>query len=114
LIDNSDGDYLLKLLKAQFQNPKEYLLDNELYEKYLTRTTTVHQTDVPVSIPEDTENHSSEVITEKEVRESVKIQALLALIGEKWGSRFGCPGTTVIWSCKNGNQREMFYSTPFP
>lgn len=114
LMDKNDGDYLLKLLKAQSQNPEEYSLDNELYEKYLTRTTTVHQTDVPVSIPEDADNQLSEVIEEKEVRESVKIQALLAIIGEKWGSRYGCPEMTVIWSCKNGNRRVMSCSTPCP
>jgi len=114
LMDKNDGDFLLKLLKAQSQNPEEYPLDNELYEKYLTRTTTVHQTDVPVSIPEDADNQLSEVIEEKEVRESVKIQALLAIIGEKWGSRYGCPEMTVIWSCKNGNRRVMSCSTPCP
>ncbi len=114
MIDKKDGDYLLKLLKAQSQTHQDYPLDVEQYEKYLTRTTTVHQADVPVSIPEDLENHSGEVIEEKEVRESVKIQALIALIGEKWGSRFGCPGMTVIWSCKNGSQRAMSCSTPCP
>lgn len=91
LMDKNDGDFLLKLLKAQSQNPEEYPLDNELYEKYLTRTTTVHQTDVPVSIPEDADNQLSEVIEEKEVRESVKIQALLAIIGEKMGFKIWLP-----------------------
>lgn len=91
LMDKNDGDFLLKLLKAQSQNPEEYPLDNELYEKYLTRTTTVHQTDVPVSIPEDADNQLSEVIEEKEFRESVKIQALLAIIGEKMGFKIWLP-----------------------
>jgi len=71
LIDNNDGDYLLRLLKAQSQTPQEYPLD--------------------VSIPEDTDNHRNEVIEEKEVRESVKIQALLALIGEKMGFKIWLP-----------------------
>jgi len=90
-IDSTDGDYLLKLLKDQSQNPQNYPLDNELYNKYLTRTTTAQQTDVLVSVPEDTDNHSGEVIEEKEVRESVKIQALLALIGEKMGFKIWLP-----------------------
>lgn len=91
MIAKKDGDYLLRLLKTQSQASQEYPLDDEHYEKYLTRTTTVHQTDVPVSIPEDTENHSGEVIEEKEVRESVRIQALLALIGEKMGFKIWLP-----------------------
>lgn len=91
MIDKKDGDYLLKLLKAQSQTHQDYPLDVEQYEKYLTRTTTVHQADVPVSIPEDLENHSGEVIEEKEVRESVKIQALIALIGEKMGFKIWLP-----------------------
>lgn len=91
MIDKNDGDYLLKLLEAQSQTHQEYPLDDEHYGKYLTRTTTAHQADVPVSIPEDTENHSGEVIEEKEVRESIKIQALLALIGEKMGFKIWLP-----------------------
>lgn len=91
MIDKEDGDYLLKLLRAQSQTHQEYPLENEHYEKYLTRTTTAHHTHVPVSIPEDTDNHASEVIGEKEVRESVKIQALLSLIGEKMGFKIWLP-----------------------
>jgi hypothetical protein len=91
MIDKNDGGYLLRLLKTQSQTSQEYPLDEEHYEKYLTRTTTVHQIDVPVSIPEDTDNHSGEVIEEKEVRESIKIQALLALIGEKMGFKIWLP-----------------------
>ncbi len=91
LIDKNDGDHLIMLLRAQSETLQEYPLNGELYEKFLTRTITVHQADVPVSVPEDTNHHLGEVVEEKEVRESIKIQALLALIGEKMGFKIWLP-----------------------
>lgn len=91
LISDNDGDFLLRLLQAQSQDPVEYPLDDNLLKKYLISTTTVQQAEVPVSVPEDTDNQITEVVVEKEVRESVRIQALLAMIGEKMGFKVWLP-----------------------
>ncbi len=90
-LDQKDGDFLLRLLTTQLKDPIEYPLDEDLYQKYFQRTITIHQTVVPVSVPDDSNHQADEVVEEKEVRESIKIQALLSKIGEKMGFKIWLP-----------------------
>jgi len=91
MLDQKDGNFLLNLLTTQLKHPIEFPLDEDLYQKYLQQTITTHLTVVPVSVPDDSNHHADEVVEEKEVRESIKIQALLSKIGEKMGFKIWLP-----------------------
>ncbi|HHX08849.1 MAG TPA: hypothetical protein GX730_05395 [Chloroflexi bacterium] len=91
LLDKTDGDFLYAKLKAQLQNQIQYPLDEELYGKYLAITISTEKKDVSVIVPEDNHKKVPEKIEEKDVRESIKVQALLAMIGEKMGFKIWLP-----------------------
>lgn len=91
VLGQKDGAFLLNLLKTQLNNPIEYPLDEDLYQKYLQSTFKTPQVDVPVSIPEDSKNLTDNNIGDIEVRESIRIQSLLSKIGEKMGFKIWLP-----------------------
>lgn len=91
ILSEQDGEYLLNLLVSQSQNPVEYPLDEEHYKKYLTHTITGLQKVIAVIVPEDNHIITPVLVEEKEVRESIKIQTLLSMIGEKMGFKIWLP-----------------------
>lgn len=90
-LSDEDGKYLENLILSQLQNGANYPVDVEEYQKYLTQRVRSAEKDVSVSIPENGDKVKEEVRDETEVRESIKVQAMLAEIGEKMGFKIWIP-----------------------
>jgi hypothetical protein len=100
-IDDADGQYLERVLLHQKSNPKKYELDEG--DKKKLKTSTVKTQDskqVTVSIPENEETAAVSTSQHQNTqRESIKIQALLAKIGERMNLK--------IWLPRNDRQRVL-------
>src|SRR3569832_1037692 len=91
-LDDSDGNFLSKILMAQVASPKPYPLSEQDARKLATHK--VNQTDkmITVSVPEDASALDEAVVTpEEEIRESLRIQALIATIGAQMGMSIWLP-----------------------
>lgn len=98
-IDETDGKFLEGLIISQENNAEVYPVDEDEYHKYLTQR--IHRVDrvVIVSVPEDATDH--EVVEQEAeiIRDSIRIQAMLARIGERMGFS--------IWIPKNDRSRVL-------
>lgn len=89
-LTNADGELLEGLLTSQLQHSAvDYPVDDVEYQKYFRKQVQGIGKPVVVSIPQDEEVHQD--IVEGVNRESIKMQALLAKIGEKMGFRIWIP-----------------------
>lgn len=92
-IADDDGRFLEDLLVAQSQTGREFPLSES--EKAALKTHTVRRTDktVAVTVPTETDEPVpfESIDTAHEVRESIKIQALLADIGSRMGLKIWIP-----------------------
>jgi len=92
-IDESDGQFLEQFILAQVNGTETFEIDEQEYEKLATHK--VRRTDkvVSVSVPQDNyadaEDDSRPAHTD--VRESIKMQALLAYIGAQMGMKIWIP-----------------------
>lgn len=89
-LEDKDGLFLAELLMAQFNQGKEYPLDEQDRKKLATHTVNRPDKVVTVSVPESTASEKVEE-TEGETRESIKIQALIAKIGARMGLSIWIP-----------------------
>ena len=115
-LEDSDGEYLEKLLMKQNENPKIYPLD-EIEKKKLKNpiVKTQDSKQVSVVIPENDEHahHTQTNGTEPTTqRESIRIQALLADIGEKMNFKIWIPRSdrqrvSELWSPKTSCLLEI-------
>lgn len=99
-LDDKDGEYLEKLLKAQSTNTVVYPLterDSKVLKIQTVRTQDNKQ--VAVSIPENEATTLNSNQQQNTQRESIKIQALLAEIGERMNLK--------IWIPRNDRQRVL-------
>src|SRR5215212_1178665 len=77
-----DGQFLEKLILAQAAHGKKHPLDEREYQKFVTHTVRRLDKVVAVTVPQDTEVEPVNVLPAlSEVRESIKIQAILGTIG---------------------------------
>jgi predicted RNA-binding protein len=94
-IDEKDGRFLEQLILAQLKGGQVHPIDEREYERWTThkvRRPDKPEVEVTVSIPENTEAQDTKVPTpQADVRESIKIQAMLANIGAKMGMRIWLP-----------------------
>lgn len=92
ILSEADGQFLADLLLEQARVQHRYPFDEREYQKYLTRSVRGSAKTVDVTVPE---NHEEETaiapIVHDEVRESIKMQALLASIGQKMGMKIWIP-----------------------
>lgn len=91
-LDEPDGKYLDKTLSAQSKSPTKYALDAQ--DTKLLTTHTVNRVDkvVSVSVPVDAEvSKASKASPQPEVRESIRIQSLIAQAGAKMGMAIWVP-----------------------
>ena len=87
-----DGQFLEQLLLAQPSNGKLYELDEREQHKFKTYTVRRLDKVVTNSVPQDIDTEPETTPSPaSEVRESIKIQALLASIGAKMGMRIWIP-----------------------
>ncbi len=104
-IEDQDAKYIERLLHAQVNGGTTYPVDEEKYKKFVTKRVRRIDRTVSVSVPEEEEGEDTEASAEGEVRESIKIQAMLARIGETMGFRIWIPRndrTRVHQSWKDG------------
>jgi hypothetical protein len=110
-IEDADGKYLESLLMRQKNGGREYPVDET--DKKRLATYTVQRTDraVTVSVPEEaTLEVESEQSALPDIRESAKIQALLAKIGTEMGMQIWIPKADrglVIQEWPNSSQNLL-------
>jgi len=89
-LDEEDGRFLEQFILAQAEGGEVFPVDESEYQKLLAHRVRRLDKTVTVSVPQDTEAEMG-AVSETEVRESIKIQALLASIGAKMGMRIWIP-----------------------
>jgi hypothetical protein len=91
-LDDADGQFLFDRLKAQLEGGIRYPLEEEDRRKLATHTVTRPNKIVAVTVPDDSGSiEISEQPIETEVRESIRIQALIADIGASMGLSIWVP-----------------------
>ena len=90
-IDEADARFLEKLLFDQDKNGKTYPVDETKYRKLAKQKVKRADKEVAVTVPEDDEPEEDQAPPERTQRDSVKVQALLARIGETMGLRIWLP-----------------------
>jgi hypothetical protein len=91
-LDDGDGQFLANKLNGQAGNNKLYPLDENDLRKLATHTVNRSDKIIAVSVPEDLAiPEESEVLPEAEVRESIRVQALIASIGTSMGFSIWIP-----------------------
>jgi EVE domain len=105
-----DGQFLESLLTAQQSGGPVYPVDEDKYRRWLVQKVRRPDKVVPVTVPEDeeAEDETEPVDKGQAIRESARIQALLAALGEKMGFKIWLPKndrTTVLqgWNPKDGS-----------
>lgn len=90
-IDDVDADLIESALKQQTNSGKVFPLDENDRRKLTTHTVRRLDKDVTVTIPDDTDISPRETAEPGDVRESLKIQALIAEIGSRMGMQIWIP-----------------------
>lgn len=90
-LSDEDGKFLEELILSQVKNGDTYPVDEDEYQKHLTQRVRSTSKDIEVSIPDNSDKSEDQAKVEPDVRESIKIQALLADIGEKMGFKIWIP-----------------------
>jgi hypothetical protein len=92
-LDDADGRFLVESLKAQDANGRVYPLDGEDMRRIATHSVTRPDKIVTVSVPDDPTLFDAvpEGPRQNDVRESIKIQALIAKIGASMGMSIWLP-----------------------
>jgi predicted RNA-binding protein len=90
-LDENDAKLLEKLILDQAQKGEIFEINEDEYKKLITHR--IHRTDrvITVTVPDDTQNKSSDNVNQPEARESIKIQSLLASIGSQMGMSIWLP-----------------------
>jgi len=88
-VDDADGAFLEALIRDQMDGGESYPVDQDAYKKLATHRVRRADKDVTVTVPEDTE--AQEEADRPEIRESTRIQTLLAEIGSRMGMQIWVP-----------------------
>lgn len=89
-LDQADGLFLESLIRGQVEGGETYPVDPNEFKRLATHRVRRADKDVTVTVPEGIEVEDEEA-GRPEVRESVKIQALLAEIGSRMGMQIWVP-----------------------
>ena len=113
--DDADAALLEKELLAQTKAGTKYPIDEQEYEKLLTHPVRSSKGVVRVTVPQD--GHDDEEETRKptqEVRESIRMQALLADIGGTMGFRIWIPRNdrAAVQQERNGAAEDLLDTLP--
>jgi hypothetical protein len=110
-LDPKDGEALMKFLTMQNEQQTDYPLDESEIKKLKPTTVKTQNSDeVSVTIPGDDE--SSTIKPKSENRDSTKIQALIAEIGEKmnfkiWLPRADRQKVANVWTAADGSLLDI-------
>jgi hypothetical protein len=100
----ADGKFLEGLIQSQNSNGHQYPVDEGKYAKLVSRRIRRPDKSVAVTVPEKEEVDIESADVSGEVRESAKIQAMLARIGETMGFN--------IWIPRNDRSKILREWTP--
>lgn len=111
-LDDKDGSFLAQKLIEQGANGAAYPLTEQESRKFTTHTVNRPDKTVVVSVPDDAIGPDEEDLVAPEVRarESIKIQALIAMIGAQTGMSIWIPRpdrVAVLKEWKNGADKLM-------
>ncbi|WP_353932068.1 EVE domain-containing protein [Okeanomitos corallinicola TIOX110] len=106
-LKDNDGHFLEQLILDQVDKQEVFEIDEVEYQKLITHR--IHRLEkvVSVTIPQDTESEIESSVNHPEVRESIKIQSLLASIGSQMGMKIWLPRSdrnAVLTEWKNKDQ----------
>jgi hypothetical protein len=90
-LDDADGALLEAAIWAQVDGGRTYPYDREGYRKLSTHRVRRADKDVSVTVPEDRNAAADEPQATTEVRESIRVQALLAEVGSRMGMQIWLP-----------------------
>jgi len=92
-LDEKDGQFLEQAILAQVNSGETFEIDEQEYEKFVTHKVRRVDKIVSVSVPQDspTEKNNGTPPAQTDVRESIKMQALLAQIGAQMGMKIWIP-----------------------
>jgi hypothetical protein len=92
-LDEKDGKFLEQAILAQVNSAETFEIDEQEYEKLITHKVRRVDKIVSVSVPQDTPSEKNNGIppAQTDVRESIKIQAMLAKIGAQMGMKIWIP-----------------------
>jgi hypothetical protein len=92
-LSDADGQFLEALLRKQEVAGSEYPVDPEDYRRLLAHKVRRQDKDVSVTVPDDVDEAGALVVAQPapDVRESLRVQALLAEIGSRMGMQIWIP-----------------------
>lgn len=91
-LSDHDGKFLEGVLEEQAKKGNEFPIDQKEYEKMITHHVRGVDKVIKVTVPQNGEGEVEESVeNQTEIRESIKIQALLASIGDKMGLSIWIP-----------------------
>jgi hypothetical protein len=91
-LSDADGAFLASLLHSQAEGGEIFPVDADEYRRLLSHRVRRADKDVMVSVPDDPEHVATAIdVRPDDVRESIKIQALLAEIGARMGMQIWIP-----------------------
>jgi hypothetical protein len=90
-LSDVDGAFLEALLQRQAHNGTVYPIDEEKWHKALGQRVRLAAREISVSVPEEEQEDEVAEPEPSAVRESIKMQALLARIGEAMGFKIWLP-----------------------
>lgn len=88
-ISDVDGRLLEAEIRKQAVGKTTYLVDENEHRRHLAHRVRRADKDVTVTVPEDTKE--TEAVPARDIRESIKVQALLAEIGSRMGMQIWLP-----------------------
>jgi predicted RNA-binding protein len=104
-LSDEDGGYIESILFQQINQGVAYSYNEEDFKKFASHRVKRIDKDVTVTVPEDTENEQEHTGEEpRDVRESHKIQALVARIGSQMDMRVWIPRSDrsqIIAECRD-------------
>jgi len=112
-LDEEDGQFLEQFISAQAEGGETFEVDEREYQKLLAHRVRRLDKTVTVSVPQDTEA-DIRATPPAEVRESIKVQALLANVGAQMGMRIWIPRSdrNNVLSEWKGEHRPLLENLP--
>lgn len=113
VLDDEDGKFLEELIMSQAENGNIYEVDENEYAKHLKHKVRRADGEIKVSVPQNVDNEE-EKVHPSEIRESAKIQALIAKIGSLMGLRIWIPRNdrSAVLSKWNAGQDDLLDNLP--
>ena len=91
-LEDDDGALLQSVIQSQLSDGRTFPVDEKEYRKIATHRVRRSDRDVSVTVPEDnTDDDDAPQVDKREVRESIRIQALLSEIGASMGMDIWIP-----------------------